>query len=126
MYTGQVRMVLPVTIRSICAIDSSNWPWGQQNCTLVFGSWTYPDRDMNLVSTDIKLFSLSKRPIKQEPLSLASPFLQSLPDKFSIRVSSSLTQEYYIRLNRLPKDRCSSLFGHFISDEGRKSNNIDF
>lgn len=29
-------------------MNFNNWPWGEQNCTLIFGSWTYDMAHVNL------------------------------------------------------------------------------
>jgi hypothetical protein len=49
MATGDIIFVPTVVHRTFCEIDGSNWPWGQQNCSLIFGSWTYSDKSINLV-----------------------------------------------------------------------------
>jgi hypothetical protein len=48
MSTGDVIFVPPVIHRTFCPIDFANWPWGEQNCTLIFGSWTYHENDLDL------------------------------------------------------------------------------
>jgi len=50
--TGDIYFIPPATHRTFCAIDSSNWPWGEQNCSLVFGSWTYSENAINLLPYD--------------------------------------------------------------------------
>merc|ERR1712165_519036 len=34
--------------KSHCNVNFNNWPWGEQNCTLIFGSWTYDMAHVNL------------------------------------------------------------------------------
>lgn len=48
MSTGDVIFVPPVIHRTFCPIDFSSWPWGEQNCTLIFGSWTYHENVLDL------------------------------------------------------------------------------
>ena len=48
MSTGDVIFVPPVIHRTFCPIDFANWPWGEQNCTLIFGSWTYHESLLDL------------------------------------------------------------------------------
>merc|ERR1712156_1001043 len=33
---------------SHCNVNFNNWPWGEQNCTLIFGSWTYDMAHVNV------------------------------------------------------------------------------
>ncbi len=52
--SGDVIFVPPVTQRSFCAIDFGQWPWGEQNCTLIFGSWTYHEGLLDLQPLPLK------------------------------------------------------------------------
>merc|ERR1712001_41159 len=37
-----------IQFKSHCNVNFNNWPWGEQNCTLIFGSWTYDMAHVNL------------------------------------------------------------------------------
>jgi len=52
MSVGDIVLITPVIHRTFCEIDGSNWPWGHQNCSLIFGSWTYSDKSINLLVYD--------------------------------------------------------------------------
>ena len=52
MSTGDIYFVPPVIHRTFCNFNTENWPWGEQNCSLIFGSWTYSEKDLNLVAND--------------------------------------------------------------------------
>ena len=40
-YTGYTEWFAPTEIHSICKIDITYFPFDEQKCPLVFGSWTY-------------------------------------------------------------------------------------
>lgn len=48
--TGDVVFVPPVTYRSMCGLTNpGEYPWGEQNCTLTFGSWAYDKGQLDIV-----------------------------------------------------------------------------
>ncbi|CAF4012444.1 unnamed protein product [Adineta steineri] len=47
-YDGTVRWNPPMIYKSYCSIDMQYYPYDTQNCTLKFGTWTYPDSLVNL------------------------------------------------------------------------------
>ena len=53
MSTGDIIFVPPVIHRTFCSFNTDNWPWGEQNCSLIFGSWTYSEKDINLIAYDV-------------------------------------------------------------------------
>jgi len=40
MASGLVIYIPPVTVQTHCDANYDNWPWGEQNCTFIAGSWT--------------------------------------------------------------------------------------
>ena len=49
VYEGSQRFNLhSIILQSHCNVNFNNWPWGEQNCTLIFGSWTYDMAHVNL------------------------------------------------------------------------------
>ena len=36
-------------LQTYCNFNFNNWPWGEQNCTLEFGSWTYDMKNLDIV-----------------------------------------------------------------------------
>ncbi|EDO46124.1 predicted protein [Nematostella vectensis] len=49
--TGAIEWYAPTLVKSICKIDITYFPFDKQNCSLVFGSWTYTSEFLSL---DIK------------------------------------------------------------------------
>ena len=43
-HTGYIEWFAPTEIHSICKIDISYFPFDEQKCPLIFGSWTYTGR----------------------------------------------------------------------------------
>lgn len=57
--SGLIHFVPPVTYRSHCSLTNpSEWPWGEQNCSLAFGSWTYDksEVDVEAAETSVEYF----------------------------------------------------------------------
>lgn len=50
-YTGYTEWFAPTEIHSICKIDITYFPFDEQKCPLVFGSWTYTGNKLNLTNT---------------------------------------------------------------------------
>ena len=49
VYAGSQRFNLhSIIVQSHCNVNFNNWPWGEQNCTLIFGSYTYDMAHVNL------------------------------------------------------------------------------
>ena len=46
---GEVEWVPYVVYRSACQVDMKNFPFDSQICSLKFGSWSYPAKDLDLV-----------------------------------------------------------------------------
>ena len=46
---GNVTWLSMVIFRSSCAVDVRYFPFDEQNCTMVFASWTYDGFQLNLV-----------------------------------------------------------------------------
>jgi len=42
--TGEVTWSGQVRVRSLCDVDMTYFPFDDQLCLLVFGSWLYPDQ----------------------------------------------------------------------------------
>ena len=49
--SGLVVFAPPMRINSFCAL-TGKFPWGTQNCTVHFGSWTYDLTLMDIVSEE--------------------------------------------------------------------------
>lgn len=47
-YTGDIKYLPPVLLKSTCEINIQNFPFDEQKCWLKFGSWTYDDSKINL------------------------------------------------------------------------------
>lgn len=60
---GKHKWYAPTQIQSICKIDITFFPFDEQHCTLVFGSWTYTGTDVNLVEarnqSDLSKYTVS-------------------------------------------------------------------
>lgn len=46
-HTGTVLSVPPKMLKSICRMDVTWFPWDEQKCDLIFGSWTYSGSEMD-------------------------------------------------------------------------------
>jgi len=46
---GNVIYAPQVNYKTYCNFNFNNWPWGEQNCTLEFGSWTYDMKNLDIV-----------------------------------------------------------------------------
>ena len=58
MATGDVIFVPPAIHRTFCPINFAEWPWGQQNCNLTFGSWTYHQGNVDIVPYESSSFDM--------------------------------------------------------------------
>uniref|UniRef100_A0AC35TQ02 Neur_chan_LBD domain-containing protein n=1 Tax=Rhabditophanes sp. KR3021 TaxID=114890 RepID=A0AC35TQ02_9BILA len=47
-FKGEVLFVPPAIFKSSCMIDVEFFPFDEQLCTLLFGSWTYSDKEITL------------------------------------------------------------------------------
>lgn len=47
-YNGSCQWYAPTEVKTVCKIDITYFPFDQQRCTLVFGSWTYTSSSLNL------------------------------------------------------------------------------
>lgn len=45
---GQVLDVLPMLIKSTCKIDVTWFPFDDQKCSLIFGSWSLSSKELRL------------------------------------------------------------------------------
>ncbi|ELT95279.1 hypothetical protein CAPTEDRAFT_139268 [Capitella teleta] len=54
-YDGTILHMIPIVLKSSCAVDVSNFPFDSQNCTLTFGSWTYNGNKVNLTNRGLRL-----------------------------------------------------------------------
>lgn len=56
-HTGDIVFVPPVTYKGFCAFsDPETWPWGERNCTMIFGSWTYSQADLDIHARDVETY----------------------------------------------------------------------
>eukprot|EP00095_Tigriopus_kingsejongensis_P000407 maker-scaffold19_size710362-snap-gene-4.17 protein:Tk00407 transcript:maker-scaffold19_size710362-snap-gene-4.17-mRNA-1 annotation:"neuronal acetylcholine receptor subunit alpha-3" len=51
-HDGLITYVPPLTMTSMCSPNTTNWPWGEQNCTLIVGSWSYELDSINILPED--------------------------------------------------------------------------
>ncbi len=51
-YDGEILWVPPSIFRSTCAIDIKYFPFDSQNCSMIFGSWTYESDQLDLLFVD--------------------------------------------------------------------------
>lgn len=51
-YDGYTEWFAPTEIHSICKININYFPFDEQTCPLVFGSWTYTGENNNLSIKD--------------------------------------------------------------------------
>ncbi|XP_072515939.1 neuronal acetylcholine receptor subunit alpha-4b isoform X2 [Salminus brasiliensis] len=51
-HDGRIKWKPPAIYKSSCSIDVTFFPFDQQNCTMKFGSWTYDQAKIDLVSMD--------------------------------------------------------------------------
>lgn len=56
---GTVLRVPPLSLRFQCNVNLSNYPFDEQNCTLIMGSWTYNANQININIQGISLTYLS-------------------------------------------------------------------
>lgn len=56
-YNGSCQWYAPTEVKTVCKIDISYFPFDQQRCSMVFGSWTYTSSFFNLklARTDVDL-----------------------------------------------------------------------
>lgn len=47
--TGDLMYSKPGIYKFSCSLDLKNFPFDEQNCTMLFGSWVYNDRFVNLI-----------------------------------------------------------------------------
>ena len=47
-YNGSCQWYAPTEVKTVCKIDITYFPFDQQRCTMVFGSWTYTSSWLNL------------------------------------------------------------------------------
>ena len=47
-YNGSCQWYAPTEVRTVCKIDITYFPFDQQRCSMVFGSWTYTSSSLNL------------------------------------------------------------------------------
>lgn len=47
-YDGTHTWMIPVLLRSSCTVDVTNFPFDQQNCFLIFNSWTHDKTELDL------------------------------------------------------------------------------
>jgi len=47
---GHVIYVPPMMIKTHCNVNYEGWPFGEQNCTWKFGSWTYDKTDIDITA----------------------------------------------------------------------------
>jgi len=46
--SGMVVFIPFMEFKSHCNVNFNDWPWGEQNCTMIFGSWTYDMANVNV------------------------------------------------------------------------------
>ena len=46
--TGTVQWDSPLIVKAACALNVKEFPFDQQKCHLVFGSWTYDSRQLEI------------------------------------------------------------------------------
>lgn len=50
--SGKIIFVPSVTVTSMCNFNMQDWPFGEQNCTMNFGSWTMPKSKMDIIAEE--------------------------------------------------------------------------
>lgn len=58
---GNVTWLSMVIFRSSCAVDVRYFPFDEQNCSMLFASWTYDGYQLNLNKVEVYLSSLNCR-----------------------------------------------------------------
>ena len=48
-WTGMVKWKPPASFKSSCPIDATYFPFDQQHCEMIFGSWTYNFLEVNVI-----------------------------------------------------------------------------
>ncbi|TRY74485.1 hypothetical protein TCAL_01326 [Tigriopus californicus] len=47
-YKGEVVFVPSLSMSAFCPVKTDNWPWDDQSCTLMVGSWSYEKKDVDI------------------------------------------------------------------------------
>ena len=47
-HNGSCQWYAPTEVKTVCKIDITYFPFDQQRCIMVFGSWTYTSSSLNL------------------------------------------------------------------------------
>ena len=47
-YNGRINWFAPTIIKTTCHVDAKHYPFDRQNCSLVFGSWTYDGLEIDI------------------------------------------------------------------------------
>ncbi|KAI6175554.1 Neur-chan-LBD domain-containing protein [Aphelenchoides bicaudatus] len=53
---GRVRMFVPITSRALCPINVKRFPFDQQECSFLIGSWSYQSKVVKLLVEDKDVF----------------------------------------------------------------------
>jgi len=48
MSNGMMIFVPPANFETVCKPNFQDWPWGEQNCTMIAGSWTYDQDNVSI------------------------------------------------------------------------------
>ena len=56
-YNGRINWFAPTIVKTSCHVDAKHYPFDRQNCSLVFGSWTYNGLEIDIYPKEVGGFA---------------------------------------------------------------------
>uniref|UniRef100_T1JBH7 Neurotransmitter-gated ion-channel ligand-binding domain-containing protein n=1 Tax=Strigamia maritima TaxID=126957 RepID=T1JBH7_STRMM len=93
-YSGRVMWISPVTTHTTCDVDLTYFPFDQQKCSIVYGSWTYHGWSLLPVLKTTNVFYANKSLLKDaEMVGLQSKEINN--EWKVIKANATIIQKYY-------------------------------